>query len=362
MNFSFLHINLLQNRNINPFSLIGTKLLLLFLLLMSLNGAALKPLNSAVTTGAALNNDSGKEVQQEYDMVVAKDGSGDYKYIQDAIDACRAFTPKDLRIFIKNGVYKEKLLIPAWITDVSLIGESVEGTIITYDDHAGKGKMGTFDSYSVRVQGNDIYFENITISNTAGPVGQAVALHIEGDRCVFQNCRILGDQDTIFASGEGSRQYYLNCYIEGTTDFIFGPATAVFEDCMIHSKKNSYITAASTPEWVEYGYVFIDCIFTAAPDVDKVYLGRPWRDYAKTVFINSELGAHIRPEGWHNWGRPEAEKTTFYAEYGSKGPGANPKARVNWAHQLKEKDLKNYTLDKIFGEWKPEVSNVAASK
>jgi pectin methylesterase-like acyl-CoA thioesterase len=119
--------------------------------------------------------------------------------------------------------------------------------------------MGTFDSYTMKVDGNDIVVENLTISNTAGEVGQAVALHIEGDRCVFRNCRFLGNQDTMFASGENSRQYYKDCYIEGTTDFIFGPATAVFEDCLIHSKRDSYITAASTPEWVDYGYVFIDC-------------------------------------------------------------------------------------------------------
>lgn len=292
--------------------------------------------------------------QAQYDIVVAKDGSGDYQYIQDAIDACRAFTPKRLTIFIKDGKYKEKVVIPAWITDISLIGESIENTIISYDDHAGKGKMGTFDSYTMRIMGNDIYMENITIENTAGPVGQAVALHIEGDRCMFYNCRFLGDQDTMFASGENSRQYYLNCYIEGTTDFIFGPATALFENCQIHSKKNSYITAASTPEWIDYGYVFKDCKVTANKEVDKMYLGRPWRDYAKTVFINCEMGDFIRPEGWHNWSRPEAEKTVFYAEYGSRGPGAKPASRVNWSHQLNNKTIKDYTLEKIFKEWKPQ--------
>ncbi|MEQ9441322.1 MAG: pectinesterase family protein [Cyclobacteriaceae bacterium] len=291
---------------------------------------------------------------REDDMVVAQDGSGDYRYIQDAIDATRAFVPRDLTITIKNGIYKEKLLIPGWITDITLRGESADSTIITYDDHAGKGKMGTFDSYTLKVEGNDIVVENITIANTAGEVGQAVALHIEGDRCVFRNCRFLGNQDTMFASGEGSRQYYQDCYIEGTTDFIFGPATAVFEDCHIHSKRNSYITAASTPEWVDYGYVFIDCRFTADEGVDEVYLGRPWRDYAKTVFIRADLGEQIVPEGWHNWSRPEAEKTTFYAEYGSTGPGAQPNSRVGWSHQLKEEDLDDYTLENIFGGWNPD--------
>lgn len=293
-----------------------------------------------------------QEVKTE--IIVAKDGSGDFKYVQDAINACRAFTPVHLTIFIKNGVYKEKILIPAWVTDISLIGENADSTILTFDDHAGRGKMGTFDSYSVRIQGNDITLENLTIQNTAGPVGQAVALHIEGDRCVFRNVKFLGEQDTMFASGENSRQYYVNCYIEGTTDFIFGPATAVFENCHIHSKKNSYITAASTPEWVEYGYVFLNCKLTADPVVDKVYLGRPWRDYAKTVFINTEMGEHILPEGWHNWGRPEAEKTSFYAEYNSKGSGANPAERVDWSHQLTKEQAVKYKLKNVFKGWVPE--------
>ncbi|WP_224999000.1 pectinesterase family protein [Cesiribacter sp. SM1] len=281
-------------------------------------------------------------------IVVAKDGSGDYKYIQDAIDAVRAFTPVRITIYIRNGTYKEKVHIPAWVTDINLVGESPENTIITYDDHAGRGKMGTFDTYTLRIEGNNINVENLTIRNTAGPVGQAVALHVEGDRLVFRNCRFLGDQDTIFASGEGARQYYVDCYIEGTTDFIFGPATALFENCQIHSKKDSYITAASTPEWVRWGYVFKNCTFTAAPGVHEVYLGRPWRDYAKTVFINCTFGPHIRPEGWHNWSRPEAEKTSFYAEYNNRGPGAGTAKRVGWSHQLTAQQAAEYTAENIF--------------
>jgi pectinesterase len=291
---------------------------------------------------------SGQRQEDSYDMVVAKDASGNYRYIQDAIDACRAFTPKRLRILIKNGVYKEKLNIPAWVTDISLIGESVDSTIITFDDHAGRGKMGTFESYSVRIQGNNINVENMTIENAAGPVGQAVALHAEGDRLVFRNCRFLGHQDTIFASGENAQQYYVDCYIEGTTDFIFGPATALFENCEILSKKNSYITAASTPHWVTYGYVFKDCRLRAEEGVNKVYLGRPWRDYARTVFINCDMDDHIRPAGWHNWSRPQAEATVFYAEYNCSGPGYQPRERVAWAHQLSAEEAAKYTIENIF--------------
>ncbi|MCV9388839.1 pectinesterase family protein [Reichenbachiella ulvae] len=286
--------------------------------------------------------------EKTYDFVVAKDGSGDFKYVQDAIEACRAFTPKHLTIFIKAGTYKEKIVFHSWNSNLTIIGEDAETTILTYDDHAGKGKMGTFDSYSVKVVGDDMTFKNLTIQNTAGRVGQAVAIHAEGDRLKFENCRFYGDQDTMYNGGQGSRQYFKDCYIEGTTDFIFGPSTVLFEGCTIHSKKNSYVTAASTPEWVKYGYVFIDCKLTSNEEAEKVYLGRPWRDFAKTVFINCELGDHIRAEGWHNWSRPEAEKTSFYAEYNSSGAGANPEARVSWSHQLTKKQAKEYTVEKIF--------------
>ena len=152
----------------------------------------------------------------------------------------------------------------------------------------------------------------------------------------------------MFASGENSRQLYRNCYIEGTTDFIFGSATALFENCTIHSKSDSYITAASTPQWVEYGFVFKDCKLTADPAVSKVYLGRPWRDFAKTVFIDTEMGAHIVPSGWHNWNREKAEQTVFYAESGSFGPGGNVDERVNWSHPLDDEQAKKYHIYEVF--------------
>jgi pectinesterase len=209
------------------------------------------------------------------------------------------------------------------------------------------------------VQGNDFHAENITFENSAGrDVGQAVALHVEADRCLFKNCRIVANQDTLYTTGvDNSRQYYVDCYIEGTTDFIFGPATVVFENCLIHCKKNSYITAASTPGGQPYGYVFWKCTITASDQATRVYLGRPWRPFAKTVYIECELGVHILPEGWHNWNKPEAEKTSFYAEYKSTGPGANPTARVTWSHQLSEEEIKQYSLEKIFGSWKVEAEN-----
>ncbi|SFU15285.1 pectinesterase [Algoriphagus locisalis] len=284
----------------------------------------------------------------EHDIVVAQDGSGHFKTIGEALDAIRVYLPEPLTVYIKPGVYKEKLVILGPVTNVTFEGENPENTIITFDDYAAKDNMGTFETYTLKVLGNSLTFKNLTIENTAGNVGQAVALHAEGDRLVFENCRFLGNQDTMFASGENSRQLFRNCYIEGTTDFIFGSATALFDHCVIHSKSDSYITAASTPEWVEYGYVFKDCKLTADPEVKKVYLGRPWRDFAKTVFINTEMGAHIAPEGWHNWSRENAEKTVFYAESGSFGPGANAEERVGWSHQLNAEQAKEYHVYEVF--------------
>ncbi|MBA9076351.1 pectinesterase family protein [Rufibacter quisquiliarum] len=294
---------------------------------------------------------------QQKQLLVAQDGSGDHTTIQAAVDAIPAFPEERIEIRIRNGVYREKLVIPSWKTRISFKGEDRDKTRIVWNDYSGKGEINTFTSYTVLVQGNEFQAENITFENNAGPVGQAVALHVEADRCVFKNCNIIGDQDTLYAGVDNSRQYYVNCYIEGTTDFIFGPATAVFENCTIHCKKNSYITAASTPQDQPYGFVFLNCkINTASAEATKVYLGRPWRPYAQAVFLNSELGAHIRPEGWHNWKKPEAEKTAFYAEYKSSGPGAAKDQRVPWSKQLTRKEAKKFTPEKVLAgkdNWNP---------
>ena len=182
----------------------------------------------------------------------------------------------------------------------------------------------------------------------AGPVGQALALYVDADKAVFTNCRFLGNQDTIYAAGENARQLFVNCYIEGTTDFIFGPSTAVFQQCTIRAKSNSYITAANTTAGKKFGFVFLDCNIIADSAVTKLYLGRPWRAYAKTAFIRCQLPKAIVPEGWHNWGNPENEKTALYAEYQNRGEGAGTKARAAWAKQLTPKEAKDYTLETIF--------------
>ncbi|KAA5542953.1 pectinesterase family protein [Adhaeribacter rhizoryzae] len=300
-------------------------------------------------------------------FTVAQDGSGQFKTIQEAINAVRDLSQQQVTIHIKNGIYPEKLVIPSWKTKITLRGESKENTIITNNDHTGKpfpgskdssgrDKYMTFTSYTVLVQGNDFIAENLTIENTAGRVGQAVALHVEGDRAIVRNCRLLGNQDTLYTGTETSRQYYQNCFIQGTTDFIFGEATAVFQSCIINSLSNSYITAASTTPRQPFGYVFFDCQLVADSAAKKVFLGRPWRPNAKTVFIRTQMGSHIVPQGWDNWRNPENEQTAFYAEYGSTGPGANNTGRVKWAKALSAREVKKYTLANIFAgktSWQP---------
>lgn len=291
-----------------------------------------------------------KVVKDDYNMVVAKDGSGDFTTIQEAMHAAKAFPYQRVIINIKNGVYNEKVHVYSWNTYVSLIGESKENTIITFDDYFDKidlGRNSTFHTSTVLIEGDDFIAKNLTIKNTAGPVGQAVALSVNANRSYFENCAFYGNQDTVYTAGEGFKQYFKNCYIEGTTDFIFGEATVLFENCVIHSKSNSYITAASTVKGQKFGYVFKNCNLTANENVNEVYLGRPWRTYAKTVFINCKLGGHIKPEGWHNWFNKEAENSSFYAEYNNTGEGYKPEDRVAWSHQLKKRDSKKYTIKNI---------------
>ena len=297
-------------------------------------------------------------------LTVAQDGSGDYKTIQEAVNAVRDLSQEQVTIKIKPGVYHEKLVIPSWKKNISLVGESNGNTIVTNNDYSGKdypggkdqfgrNKYSTYTSYTVLVQGDNIVLENLTIENSSGRVGQAVALHIEGDKAIIKNCRLLGNQDTIYAATETSRQYYKDCYIEGTTDFIFGEATCVFENCSIKSLTNSFITAASTTAGQKYGYVFLNCKLIADTAATKCFLGRPWRPYAKVVFINTNMGRHILPVGWNNWNNPENEKTVTYAEYKSYGPGANPTARVKWSKQLTADQVKQYTLKNVFANWDP---------
>ncbi len=296
---------------------------------------------------------------RHYDFVVAKDGSGDFFTIQEAINAVPDFRKESrTTIYIRKGVYKEKLIIPASKINVSLVG--AEGAVISGDDYASKPNrfgenMSTSGSASCYIYAPDLICENLTFENTAGRVGQAVACFVAGDRVIFRNCRFLGNQDTLYNFGKHCRQYFENCYIEGTVDFIFGSSTAVFNRCIVHSLSKGYLTAPSTPQDEAYGYVFIDCRLTAAEGVEKVYLARPWRPYAKSVFIHCEMGGHILPVGWHNWNKKDAEKTIFFAEYENTGAGAaTKKERAKFGRQLK--NLKGYSIEEILAGadgWNP---------
>ena len=300
----------------------------------------------------------------DYNFVVAQDGSGDFTTVQAAINAVPDYRKAGpTRIYIKKGIYKEKIVIAESKQNVQLIGE--DGVVLTYDDYAqkpnvfGEGK-GTSGSGSIYIFGPDFLAENITFENTSGPVGQAVACHVAGDRAVFRRCRFLGFQDTLYTFGENTREYYEDCYIEGTVDFIFGKATAVFNRCELRSKRTGgFLTAPATPQGSNYGYVFYDCKLTADEGVEagSVWLSRPWRPYGKTVFIRCEMGQHIRPEGWNNWGKTDNERTAYYAEYQCYGKGADTSRRVAWSHQLK--DANAYVMTNILkgaDGWNPLLS------
>ncbi|MBK5196424.1 MAG: pectin esterase [Proteiniphilum sp.] len=291
----------------------------------------------------------GKPVKR---IVVDPSGKGDFNTLQEAINSVRAFDPDyATTIYVKEGIYYEKIIIPDYLRDLTIVGEDREKTIISNNDHALINQMGTFRTYTMQVRGNDITLENITIENNAPMVAQAVALHTEGDRIMLINCRLLGNQDTVYTGGENARLYFHECYIEGTTDFIFGPSTAWFENCLIHCKKNSYITAASTPGEVEFGYMFNHCKITVADDVTSVYLGRPWRPYAMTIFMHSDLPKEINPLGWDNWRYPQNEKTARYLEYNNIGKGGDTAQRVSWMKNLTPGEAEKITLRSVMGDF-----------
>ena len=297
---------------------------------------------------------------ETFDFIVDSNGLGDFKTIQEAINSVPDFRKNETKIYIKKGIYKEKLILPTSKTNVTFIGESKNETIITYDDFSQKHnvfgeEIGTTGSTSFFVFGDHFKAKNLTFENSAGPIGQAVAVRIDGDKVIFENCKFLGNQDTLYLHGDKSRQYYKDCYIEGTVDFIFGWSTGYFENCEIYCKNAGYVTAASTNKDTAYGFVFNNCKITGSAPENSFYLGRPWRDYAKTVFINCYLDKQIKPEGWHNWGKPQAETTTFYAEHNSSGPGASKK-RVHWAKKITNNNLELFTKEKVLAgedQWNP---------
>ncbi|MDM1293898.1 pectin esterase [Sphingobacterium sp. N143] len=298
---------------------------------------------------------------KSYDFVVAKDGSGDFRTIQAAINAVPDFRKKETKIYIKNGIYQEKIILPGSKQHVTLIGEDKFSTILRYDDYAQKKnsfgeEKGTSGSASFYGYGDDFTAINLAFENSSGPVGQAVAAWIAGDRSLFINCRFLGFQDTLYTYGKGTRQLYYQCYIEGTVDYIFGSATAWFEDCQLHCKDNGYITAASTPKHNEFGYIFNRCQIIGDKKTKIFYLGRPWRPHAKVIFMQCNLPAFIAAEGWHNWGKQPNETTAYFAEYKNTGPGSLSQNRVKWSHQLTDQEADILNFQRVFNDWTPNLS------
>lgn len=348
---------------------------------------------------------------QLYDVIVAKDGSGDYTTIQDAILSIRDYKPEGRqRILVRKGVYEEKVIVPIYKTNISLIGEDRDSTVLVWHDHGNvtdsngrflsvvansaadkmtpsgvrstSHRLGTFESYTLKVQGDGFEMENMTLVNDAmthhnptwrqdrknnAKVAQAVALHTEADRCVYRNCRILGFQDTVYTGGDHSRQIFWRCYIEGTVDYIFGPATVWFEQCRLHSISHGYVTAASTPSWAKYGYVMNRCTITAADDVEGIHLGRPWRAYASVIYKDCRLTDKVYAEGWNNWGDPSREATARYAEYNSRTiakTAAESKPidisqRATWSRQLTASEAKEISVERVMSGFRPMwISNV----
>lgn len=308
-------------------------------------------------------------------ITVAKDGSGNFTTITDALNAVQELPET---IFVKNGVYEERLEIK--MPFLTIEGESAKDTVITEGYYANMAmddgsKRGTFRSYTMLVTADNFTMKNITIRNSAGfgyDVGQAVALYLEGDRALIENCRLLGHQDTLFtgplpneealAGGfvgptekfprKVLHQEYRGCYIEGEVDFIFGSACVYFDNCEIHSLNrgqeiNGYVTAPSTYEGMEFGYVFNHCRFTSDCPDNTVYLGRPWRIYAKTVILNSEIGSHILDSGFHDWNKEESHETSFFALYNCTGKPLTKETLAPFVHLLTDEEAAKYTRENV---------------
>lgn len=317
----------------------------------------------------------------QYDIIVAADGSGKYTKVQEAFDAVPENGSKPTVIFVKPGIYKEKLKLVK-NKKVTLLGESYKTTVLTFDDYA-EIAGGTSKSFSVLIQADDFTAENITFENTIDSQlpqykkgGQAVALMVNGDRAIFHLCKITGFQDTFYLKSN-TRTYIKDCIIEGTTDFIFGSGISLFENCFINSIKGSHVTAGNQEAGkCKYGFVFQDCVFlTATKDTPvTTTLGRPWGAGANAVIINSFEGSHIVADGWAIWSKDPEHKafknweTTYYAEYNCFGPGYKPEKRLTWTKQLTKKEASKYTKKKIFaantttssklvGDWNPKIAN-----
>ncbi len=303
-------------------------------------------------------------------LYVAADGSAKFSSVQSAIMSVPSGSREmPVVIHIAPGTYKELLYIQREKRFFRLIGQSPTNTILSFNLYAGitnaEGKpIGTFKTPSTTIDADDFSAENLTFENSAGPIGQALAIRVDGDRAAFRNCKFLGWQDTILINR--GRQYFEGCYVCGHVDFIFGAATAWFEQCEIHALRDGYLTAASTPVDVAFGYVFNRCKITGETNAHTL-LGRPWRQFASTTFLNCELSDVVKPIGWNDWNKPH--ETIRYAEFNSTGTGANPSNRVDWAKIISADDAKKITVEKVLGGadgWNPTVKpldpKIAATK
>ncbi len=284
------------------------------------------------------------------DVKTGIEGTTEFPTIQMALDHHPFAGPGGrVSIQIAPGTYHERLNITQNHTNITFIGmgHGPEDVVITNSLNA-KQAGGTFFTETVEVNGTGFEADNVTFENAAGNTGQAVAIVVRADRAVFKHCRFLGYQDTLFA--DYGRQYYVDSYIEGAIDFIFGNATAVFDRDEIHANGPGYLTAQSrTSADQTTGYVIVNSKVTAAPEVSGAdgkrsgtYLGRPWRPYARVVFMKTELPAQVKPEGWNNWGKESNEKTAWFAEFDNTGPGATTASRVPWAHPLSAKEALHF--------------------
>lgn len=309
-------------------------------------------------------------------ITVAKDNSGDFNSIQQAVDSIPAGTPET--IYIKKGIYKERVEVRK--NNISFVGESTDDTIITESYYARMimpdgSKRGTFRSYTFFVYADNFTASNLTFENAAGfgdEFGQAIAVYAEGDNITFRDCKILGHQDTLFTGPlpmkekqpggftgptiDGIRrvvhQLYEDCYIAGEIDFIFGSATAYFKNCTLfalnrNQEINAFYTAPSTYEGQAFGYVFESCTFTGNCPPKSVALSRPWRIHAKTVLLNCSYSDQIIDEGFTDWNKPESHETVYYAEYNGHGEGFKPEKRAAYVHQLNESEAALYTLENV---------------
>ena len=295
------------------------------------------------------------ELTSALHVVVAQDGSGDFKTVQQAVDHAPPYGNKRLVIEIRPGTYKERVTVPQDRPRVTFLGSDAATTVITFGIGASQ-VGGTFFSSTVDIEGAQFEAANITFENSYGVGTQAVAVSVHSDKAVFKKCRFIGWQDTLYAAS--GRQFYKDCFIEGHVDFIFGNAAAVFENCEIHSRGKGYVTAQSriTPDGAT-GYVFYRCRLTDEHEQNTVFLGRPWRPYARVVYLNCWLGEHIRPEGWNNWDKPQDEKTAYFGEYKSTGPGADKNRRAPWAHELSGSEAAAFLPDAFLkgsDNWHPE--------